>query len=74
MSGWFAAGNTDFSGYQIEIAFLFSIFFVMAIWVFYDSDKYFMGAKRHIFWFLTIFTGPITLLIYLILRRNQERF
>lgn len=68
--GWSVASNTDFSGHQIEIAFLATIFIVMAIWVFYNSDRYFMGWNRHVFWVLTLFTGPIGLVIYLIFRKR----
>ncbi|WP_062352399.1 hypothetical protein [Bacillus kwashiorkori] len=71
--GWGISNRTDFSGYQLEIAFFFSIFCILAIWVFYDSDKYFYYSKiRHIFWILTIFTGPIGLIIYLVSRRFAD--
>lgn len=70
--GWSLANNTDFSGYQIEIAFLLSIFIVMAIWVYYDSDRYFPGPIKHVFWPLTIVSGPIGLIIYLMFRRNRD--
>ncbi|GAA0337847.1 hypothetical protein GCM10008967_30140 [Bacillus carboniphilus] len=68
--GWSVASHTDFSGHQIEIAFLASIFIVMAIWVFYNSNRYFMGWSRHAFWILTLFTGPLGLLVYLIFRKR----
>lgn len=70
--GWGLARNTDFSGHQIEIAVFFTFFIVIAIWVYYDSDKYFIGFKRHIFWVLTIITGPIGLLIYLMQRKKEQ--
>lgn len=70
--GWGLARNTDFSGHQIEIAVIFTFFIVIAIWVYYDSDKNFIGFKRHIFWILTIFTGPIGLIIYLMQRKKEE--
>ena len=70
--GWGLARNTDFSGHQIEIAVFFTLFIVIAIWVYYDSDKYFIGIKRHVFWILTIFTGPIGLIIYLMQRKKEE--
>lgn len=70
--GWGLARNTDFSGHQIEIAVIFTLFSVVAIWVYYDSDKYFIGFKRHIFWILTVFTGPIGLIIYLMQRKKEE--
>lgn len=70
--GWGLARNTDFSGHQIEIAVIFTLFIVVAIWVYYDSDKYFIGIKRHVFWILTIFTGPIGLIIYLMQRKKEE--
>ncbi|WP_226087734.1 hypothetical protein [Mesobacillus sp. S13] len=70
--GWGLARNTDFSGHQIEIAVIFTFFIVIAIWVYYDSDKYFIRFKRHIFWILTIFMGPIALLIYLMQRKIQK--
>ena len=69
--GWGMARFIDFSGHQIEIILLFGIICVMAIWIFYDSDKFFVGAKRHIFWLLTILTGPIGLIIYLIMRKRE---
>lgn len=69
--GWMAR-NIDFSGHQIEIILLLCIFCAMAIWVFYDSDKYLSGVKRHILWLLTIITGPITLIIYLIMRKKLD--
>jgi len=72
MRGWSVANQTDYSGFQIEIAFFFTIFCVMAIWVFYDSGLYFVGVKRHVFWVLTIITGPIALITYLIIRRREE--
>jgi hypothetical protein len=72
MRGVILANNTDFSGFQIEIAFMFVIFCCMAIWVFYNSDKYFDGFKRHLFWPITIFTGPIGLWIYLYIRRKAD--
>lgn len=70
--GWSLARHTDFSGHQIEMAVIFSLFIVIGIWVYYDSDKYFVGIKRHIFWILTIFTGPIGLMIYLRQRKNED--
>jgi len=70
--GWFLSKNTDFSGFELEIAFFLSIFIVLAIWVFYDSDKYFYSKFRHIFWLLTIFTGPIGLIIYLVSRKFTD--
>lgn len=70
--GWGLARNTDFSGHQIEIAVILTLFIVVAIWVYYDSDKYFIGIKRHVFWILTIFTGPIGLIIYLMQRKKKE--
>lgn len=70
--GWGLARNTDFSGHQIEIAVIFTFFIVIAIWVYYDSDKYFIGFRRHIFWVSTIFTGPIGLIIYLMQRKKEE--
>jgi hypothetical protein len=69
--GWSLARNTDFSGHQIEIAVILSLFIIIGIWVYYDSDKYFVGTKRHIFWVLTIFTGPIGLTLYLIQRKRE---
>jgi hypothetical protein len=70
--GWSVASSTDFSGYQIEIAFLFSIFIVMAIWVYYNSERYFDGLTRHVFWLATMLTGPVGLVIYLWFRRRNE--
>jgi hypothetical protein len=64
--------NTDFSGFQIELTFLFVIFCVMAIWVFYNSSRYFDGVKRHFFWPLTLITGPIGLGLYLYMKRNVD--
>ncbi|MCM3575393.1 MULTISPECIES: hypothetical protein [Mesobacillus] len=69
--GWGLARNTDFSGHQLEIAAIFALFIVIGIWVYYDSDKYFVGIKRHILWVLTIITGPIGLIIYLIQRKKE---
>lgn len=70
--GWGLARNTDFNGHQMEIVAIFAVFIVIGIWVYYDSDKYFVGIKRHIFWGLTILTGPIGLIIYLIQRKKEE--
>lgn len=69
---WTIVHSTDFGGYQIEIVFALSIFIIMAIWVFYNSDKYLFGVKRHLSWLLTIATGPIGLLFYLIIRRKEK--
>jgi hypothetical protein len=69
--GWGLARNTDFSGHQIEIAVIFTLFIVIAIWVYYDSDQYFIGIKRHVFWICTIITGPIGLIIYLMRRKKK---
>jgi hypothetical protein len=69
--GWGLARNTDFSGHQIEVAVIFTIFIVVAIWVYYDSEKYFIGIKRRVFWLLTIITGPIGLIIYLLQRKKE---
>ncbi|RSD29092.1 hypothetical protein [Mesobacillus subterraneus] len=68
--GWNMANRTDFSGFQMEKAFLFTIFIVMSIWVYYDSDKYLIGYKKHLFWVATIFTGPIGLGLWLYWRRR----
>lgn len=70
--GWSVAGSTDFSGYQIEIAFLFSVFIVMAIWVYYNSERYFDGLTRHVFCLATMLTGPVGLAIYVSFRRRNE--
>ena len=69
--GWGLARNTDFSGHQIEMAAVLPFFIVMGIWVYYDSDKYFAGIRRHIFWLFTILTGPVGLIIYLINRKKD---
>ena len=61
----------DFSGYQIELVLLLISCIILAIWVFYHSDKYFYHRFRHIFWLLTLFTGPIGLLIYLLFRKSK---
>lgn len=69
--GWNLARNTEFSGHQIEITVILSFFIIIGVWVYYDSDKYFVGIKRHIFWLLIIITGPIGLIIYLIQRKKE---
>ena len=72
MGGWSYAGNIDFSGYQLEFAVLFVFFAVLAIWVYYNSERYFSGIPKHLFWMITLFTGPIGLLIYLYARKKAE--
>lgn len=72
--GWSLAKNTDFSGHQIEIAVILSFFIIIGVWVYYDSDKYFVGIKRHIFWVLTIFMGPVGLILYLKQRKKEGLF
>jgi len=69
---WGLSRSTDFSGFQIELIFFFAIFCILAIWVFYDSDKYFYSKIRHIFWLLTLFTGLIGLIIYLVSRKLSD--
>lgn len=72
--GWSLARNTDFSGHQIEIAVILSLFIIIGVWVYYDSDKYFVGIKKHIFLVLTIITGPVGLIIYLIQRKKEKDY
>jgi TM2 domain-containing membrane protein YozV len=74
MRGISLMGGTDFSNFQFEISIflLFILFSIMSIWVIYDSDKYFDGIKRHLFWPLTLITGPIGLGIYLFMRRKVD--
>jgi hypothetical protein len=66
--------GTDFNNFQIGITIilLFIFFCIMSIWVIYDSDKYSDGIKRHLFWPLTLVTGPIGLGIYLFMRRKVD--
>jgi hypothetical protein len=68
--GWSVAQYTDFSGYQLEIIFFYVIALVLAIWVFYNSDHYFHGFSRYILIVLTLVTGPIGLIVYLIFRKR----
>ncbi|TFD99453.1 hypothetical protein [Jeotgalibacillus salarius] len=70
--GWSIANQTDFSGYQIEFAVIYTIFFIASIWVFYDSDHYFMGFKRHFFWILTLTAGAVGMILYIIFRRLEK--
>jgi len=63
--GWSMAGQTDFGGYQIELALLFTIWSMMAIWVFYHSDRYVIGVRRSFYCLLTLLTGPIGLFFYI---------
>ncbi|KIL53499.1 hypothetical protein KP77_04750 [Jeotgalibacillus alimentarius] len=70
--GWNMASQTDFSGYQIELAVIYTIFLIASMWVFYDADHYFTGIKRHIFWIMTLVTGPIGMILYLIFRRLER--
>jgi hypothetical protein len=74
MRGIGLMGGTDFSNYQFEITmvFLFILFSILSLWVLYDSDSYFDGIKRHIFWPLTLITGPLGLVIYLLMRRKVD--
>jgi hypothetical protein len=74
MRGTGAIAGTDFSNFQSEITMilLFIVFCIMAIWVLYNSDNYFEGVKRHLFWVLTLMTGPIGLGIYLFIRRKVD--
>ncbi|WP_409276109.1 hypothetical protein V1499_10975 [Neobacillus sp. SCS-31] len=71
--GWSMASNTDFSGYQLEIALYLTIVFMFAVWVFFNSDYHFRGLLRHFFWLLTIVLGPVGLFIYLCARRLELR-
>ncbi|RLQ93648.1 hypothetical protein [Falsibacillus albus] len=72
MRGLSMTSDTDFSGHQLEIFFCFSIFFILAIWVYYDTDKYLTGGWRHFYWIATLLTGPIGLVFYLYKRRDME--
>lgn len=71
--GWSMAGQVDFSGYQIEIALFYTVAFVIAVWVFYDSDRHFYSIFRHLFWLFTLITGPIGLILYLLVRKWELR-
>ncbi|MFC4408892.1 hypothetical protein ACFOZY_00440 [Chungangia koreensis] len=71
--GWSLASQIDFSGYQMEIALFYTIALVMAVWVFYDSDRHFYSFFRHLFWILTLLSGPLGLLVYHIFRRWDVR-
>lgn len=70
---WSLASQIDLSGYQMEIAFFYTIAFVMAVWVFYNSDRHFYSPFRHLFWLLTLISGPLGLLVYLVSRRWEVR-
>jgi hypothetical protein len=74
MRGTALLNGTDYSGFQFEMTMilLFILFFTMSFWVFYDSDRYFDGRKRHLFWPLTLFTGPIGLGFYFFMRRKTD--
>jgi hypothetical protein len=74
MRGTGLMGGTDLSSFQLEITiiFLFILFCIMSFWVFYDSDNYFDGIKKHLFWSLTLITGPIGLGIYFLIRRKVD--
>jgi hypothetical protein len=74
MRGTGLMGATDFGSFQFEISmiFLFILFCIMSLWVLFDSDNYFDGFKRHLFWSLTLVTGPIGLGIYFFMRRRVD--
>jgi hypothetical protein len=73
MRGTGLLNGTNYNGFQLEITliFLFIFFCIMSIWVLYDSDRYFEGIKRHLFWPLTLLTGPIGLGIYFYMRKKS---
>lgn len=71
--GWSMASRTDFSGHQLEIALYITFVFMIALWVFFNSDQHFQGLIRHLFWLVTLVLGPIGLIIYLVARRLEDR-
>ncbi|MGM8216569.1 hypothetical protein ACLIA0_13455 [Bacillaceae bacterium W0354] len=72
MSGWSITRRLsldDITGYTPVLILMWLIFLVLGIWVYYSAEKYYVrGIFIFVFVLLTVLTGPIGIITYLLLR------